>query len=102
MARSKNARSKSGACPSLCTTTTAKGELAIRLRTKNSMATYDVFTDVMEHAEKFSHVTTPEGAFAFNQMFEEPVSRVFSSSLPPIFTRNNASLVRLDAQSIFR
>jgi len=42
------------------------------------MATYDVFTDVMEHAEKFSHVTTPEGAFAFNQMFEEPVSHVSS------------------------
>ena len=33
----------------------------------------DLFTSVMAHAEKYSHVTSPEGAFAFNQMFEDPV-----------------------------
>ncbi len=33
----------------------------------------DLFTSVMDHAAKYSHVTTPQGAFAFNQAFEDPV-----------------------------
>ena len=33
----------------------------------------DLFTSVMDHADKYRHVTSPQGAFAFNQAFEEPV-----------------------------
>lgn len=33
----------------------------------------DLFTSVMEHAAKYSKVTTMQGAFAFNQAFDDPV-----------------------------
>lgn len=33
----------------------------------------DLFQSVMTHSNKFSHVTSTQGAFAFNQAFEDPV-----------------------------
>jgi hypothetical protein len=44
----------------------------------------DLFTEVMEHQEKYAHVTTTQGAFAFNQAFEEPVLMEEQTKAPTV------------------
>jgi len=47
----------------------------------------DLFNSVMAHAQKYSHVTSPEGAFAFNQMFEDPVLMEEQTKPPQVEVR---------------
>jgi len=44
----------------------------------------DLFQSVMTHSNKFSHVTSTEGAFAFNQAFEDPMLEAEATAPPTL------------------
>lgn len=44
----------------------------------------NLFFDVMDHSNQFSHVTTPQGAFDFNQNFERPMLDQEATAPPQI------------------
>lgn len=43
----------------------------------------ELYASVMDHARKFQHVTTPQGAFGFNQAFEAAQEEKADGSTPP-------------------
>lgn len=43
-----------------------------------------LFFSVMDHQNQFQHVTTPEGAFEFNQSFEKPMLEQEKTAPPPV------------------
>lgn len=46
--------------------------------------TASLFFSVMDHQNQFQHVTTPEGAFEFNQSFEKPMLEQERTAPPPV------------------